>query len=39
MLAAKTGIRKEPRAERHEPFLQKLGLIEITLQGRVAVRT
>ena len=38
-LAAKTGIRKETLSMRHEPFLQKLGLIEITLQGRVAVGT
>ena len=37
-LAAKAGIRKETLLERHEPFLLKLGLIEITLQGRVAVQ-
>ena len=36
-LAAMVGIRKETIEHRHEPYLLKLGLIEITSQGRVAV--
>jgi len=36
-LAAKTGIRKESLLARHEPYLQKLGLLEVTQLGRVAV--
>jgi Holliday junction DNA helicase RuvB len=34
-LAAKTGIGKTTIQERHEPFLLKLGLVEITPNGRV----
>jgi len=36
-LAAKTGIRKESLLARHEPYLQKLGLLEVTQLGRVAL--
>ena len=35
-LAAKTGIAKETILERHEPYLLKLGLVEVTPLGRVA---
>lgn len=35
-LAAKTGIRKATLLERHEPYLLRLGLIEVTPLGRRA---
>jgi Holliday junction DNA helicase RuvB len=36
-LAAQTGIAKTTILERHEPFLLKLGWVEVTPNGRVAV--
>ena len=36
-LAAKTDINAETLEQRHEPYLLKLGLIEVTRRGRVAV--
>ena len=36
-LAAKTLINPETLEQRHEPYLLKLGLIEVTRRGRVAV--
>ena len=36
-LAAKTGIAKATILERHEPYLLRLGLVEVTPSGRVAV--
>ena len=35
-LAARTGIAKETILTRHEPYLLKLGLVEVTPLGRVA---
>jgi Holliday junction DNA helicase RuvB len=35
-LAAKTGISEVTLLERHEPYLLKLGLMEVTPLGRVA---
>jgi len=36
-LAVKTGISNETLEQRHEPYLLKLGLIDVTPKGRVAV--
>jgi len=36
-LAAKTGINAETLEQLHEPYLLKLGLMEVTRRGRVAV--